>query len=352
MEAGKHPLVNCTGRWLALATRRAKTTEIFICHWLAATEGKTMEWICVDAPASIGNAGPGFDVLGMAVTGPGDRVWARRLPQAGVFIREVMGLSDGIPLDPKLNSVSIAANGVLHALGIREGLELRISKGIPPASGLGSSAASACAGAFAANALFGFSLPKEKLLPFCVESERATSGDAYADNVAASLLGGLVLIQSTDPVEAISLGALEGVHFVVATPRFALTTRESRGVLPADIPMKAAVANLSFVASVVAGLLKKDVQLFGRGIQDYLVEPFRSPLIPGFHAVKAAALEAGALGCAISGAGPSIFAVTENEDIARVVGERMCDGFTKHGLDSVIRLAVMDDQGTKIVSPE
>ncbi|MBW2148326.1 MAG: homoserine kinase [Deltaproteobacteria bacterium] len=311
-----------------------------------------MEWICVAAPASIGNAGPGYDALGVAVTGPGDRVWARRVPQSGIFIKEILGFSHGIPMEPGSNSVGIAARGVLDALGVKEGLELRISKGIPPASGLGSSAASACAGAFAANAVFEYPLPREKLLPFCTESERATSGDAYADNVAASLLGGLVLIQGTDPVEAISLGALEGVYFVVATPRFTLTTRESRGVVPKDIPIKAAVANMSAVASVVAGLLTKDVKLFGRGIQDHLVEPFRSPLIPGFHEIKAAALDAGALGCAISGSGPSIFAVTGSDDVARVVGERMRAGFMEHGLESEIRLAVMDVQGTKIVSPE
>jgi homoserine kinase len=311
-----------------------------------------MDWICVFAPASIGNAGPGFDALGVAVTGPGDMVWARRAPQAGIFIKEILGLSDGIPMEPELNSVGIAAAGVLDALGVHDGLELRIRKGIPSSSGLGSSAASACAGAFAANAVFGSPLPKEKLLPFCLESERATSGDAYADNVAASLLGGLALIQSVDPVEAISLGTLEGVHFVVATPRFSLTTRKSRGVLPKDIPMKAAVANMSAVASVVAGLLKQDVHLFGRGIQDRLVEPFRSSLIPGFHTVKAAALDAGAMGCTISGSGPSIFAVTADEHTARVVGDRMREGFLKHELDSQIRIAVMDHQGTRLVSSE
>jgi homoserine kinase len=311
-----------------------------------------MDWICVSAPASIGNVGPGFDVLGVAVTGPGDRVWARRVPDAGIFIKELSGLSHGIPKEPELNSVGIAARGVLDALGVGEGLELKIEKGIPPASGLGSSAASACAGAFAANAVFGSPLPREKLLPFCVESERATSGDAYADNVAASLLGGLVLIKNFDPVEAVSLGTLEGVHFIIATPRFSLTTRESRGVLPREIPMKAAVANMSAVAAVVAGLSKKDVNLFGQGIHDHLVEPFRSPLIPGFHTVKAAALKAGALGCAISGSGPSIFAVAADEHTARVVGERMRKGFKKHGLNSQIRLAVMDHQGTRLESSE
>jgi len=311
-----------------------------------------MEWTCVFAPASIGNAGPGFDALGVAITGPGDKAWARRVPQGGVFIREILGLSHGIPIESGLNSVGIAARGVLEALGVREGLELRIQKGIPSSSGLGSSAASACAGAFAANVVFGSPLPREKLLPFCVESERATSGDAYADNVAACLLGGLVLIQSYDPLEAVSLGALEGVQFVVATPKFALSTRESRGALPREIPMKAAVANMSAVALVVAGLLKKDVHMFGQGIRDHLVEPFRSPLIPGFHTVKAAALDAGALGCAISGAGPSIFAVATGEPNARVVGDRMREGFMKHGLDSIIRLAVMDHQGTRLASPE
>ena len=311
-----------------------------------------MDWVCVFAPASIGNAGPGFDALGVAITGSGDLVRARRVPEIGIFIKEIKGFSTGIPPDPANNSVGIAARGVMNALGVKEGLELRINKGVPPSGGLGSSAASACAGAFAANEVFGRTFTKEELLPFCVESERATSGDAYADNVAACLLGGLVLVWSFDPIEAVSLGALEDIRFVVVTPNYALSTRRSRGVLPKEIPMRSAVANLSAVASVVAGLLKNDVHLFGQGIRDHLVEPYRSKLIPGFQAVKSAALEAGALGCAISGSGPSIFAVTTDDLTAQTVGERMQEGFRKHGLDSRIRIAVIDREGTSRVSKE
>ena len=303
--------------------------------------------ITVFAPASVGNIGPGFDVLGMALAGLGDTVRARAISGRGVVIREIRGDGDILPKEAGKNTAGIAAARVLAMLKVSSGVELSLEKNIP-GNGLGSSAASAVAGGFAVNALFGSSLSKQELLLPCAAAEAAVSGGYFLDNTAASLLGG---VNVANPVTrtAISLGGLPGALIVVATPRFKLLTARSRKVLPKRVPLPTMVANLSRACAIVAAVGKGDVDLFGRSIVDLVVEPRRAPLIPGFLGVKRAALKAGALGCSISGAGSSVFAVTDDKPKADAIGDAMRRAFERARLECVITVTTIDPKGARII---
>ena len=303
--------------------------------------------VTVFAPASVGNVGPGFDVLGMALAGLGDTVWVRAIPGGKVVIREIRGDGGALPTDARNNTAGIAAALVLRRLKIRSGVELSLEKRIP-GSGLGSSAASAVAGGFAVNALFGSPLSKADLLLLCAEAEAAVSGGYFLDNTAASLFGG---VNVTNPITrtAVPLGGLPGAVVIVATPRYQLLTARSRKVLPKRVPLSAMVANLARACGIVAAVAKQDAELLGRSIVDVVVEPRRARLIPGFDAVKRAALKAGALGCSISGAGSSVFAITTDKALGERIGEAMKRAFARARLESVITVTTIDPEGARIV---
>ena len=304
--------------------------------------------VTVFAPASVGNIGPGFDVLGMALAGLGDTVTARAIPGGKVVIREITGDGGALPKDARKNTAGIAATRVLKQLGATSGVELSLRKDIP-GNGLGSSAASAVAGGFAVNALFGSPLSKTDLLLPCSAAEASVSGGYFLDNTAASLFGG---VNVTNPVtrSAVSLGGLPGAIIVVATPRFKLLTARSRKVLPKRVPLEAMIANLSRACAIVAAVGKGDVELFGRSIVDLVVEPRRAPLIPGFLGVKRAAFKAGALGCSISGAGSSVFAVTNEKAMADSIGDAMRRAFEHARLECVITVTAIDPDGARVIN--
>lgn len=303
--------------------------------------------VAVFAPASIGNIGPGFDVLGMALAGLGDTVEARVIPGGKVVIRDIEGDGGSLPKDARNNTAGIAATRVLKHIGMKSGVELRLRKNIP-GNGLGSSAASAVAGGFAVNALFGSPLSKTDLLLPCAAAEASVSGGYFLDNTAASLFGG---INVTNPMTktAVPLGGLPGAIIVVATPRLMLLTARSRKVLPKRVPLPAMIANLSRACAIVAAVGTGDVGLFGRSIVDVVVEPKRAPLIPGFLSVKRAALKAGALGCSISGAGSSVFAVTDEKSRAAVIGDAMRRAFRRVRLECVVTVTTVDSGGARAV---
>ncbi|MFZ5875938.1 MAG: homoserine kinase [Nitrospirota bacterium] len=303
--------------------------------------------VTVFAPASTGNIGPGFDVLGMALAGLGDTVHARRIPECKVVIREIRGDNGKLPTNARKNTAGIAAAKVLKLLKADAGVELILEKNIP-GNGLGSSAASAIAGGFAVNALFGSPLSKSDLLLPCAAAEASVSGGYFLDNAAASLFGG-VNVTNPETREVISLGGLAGAIIVVATPRYQLLTARSRKVVPKRVPLAAMIANCSRACAIVAAVAKQDVEIFGRSIVDVVVEPARAPLIPGFAAVKRAALKAGALGCSISGAGSSVFAVTTDRETGRQIGDAMQKAFTRSRLESVITVTTIDPDGTRVI---
>ncbi len=300
------------------------------------------------APASIGNIGPGFDVLGMAITGLGDTVWAEKLRGREVEIRAIRGGDGTIPLEADRNTAGIAASGVIRLLKAKQGVGLTLEKNIP-GTGLGSSAASAVAAAVAVNALFGNRLEREELIEPCAAAEHVISGGHFIDNVAASLLGGII-VSHPNQRQAFSIGTLPGLTIVVVTPGHSVLTKISRAVLPDKVPMELVVANMASAAMMIGAVGQKDPRRFGRSIQDLIVEPARAHLIPGFPDVKAAALKAGALGVSISGAGASVFAVTDRKTHARKIGLAMQRVFNQHGISSLITICGIDKRGARVLS--
>lgn len=298
------------------------------------------------APATVANLGPGFDVLGLALREPGDIVIARESNTPGVTIAKIEGDGGKLPLDPTQNTASIAALKTLERAGVSMGVELEIHKGMPLGSGLGSSAASAAAAAFAVNLLVGSPLRKRDLIGPCVDAEAAVSG-RHADNVAPSLLGGLILVRSVDPLDVVRLPAPEGLTAVVVTPEFSLPTREARAVLPEKIALGSMVHNMANVAAMVSACYSGDLALLGRCIRDEIVTPARAGLIPGAEAVMAAALDKGALGSSISGAGPSIFAMCRSLRSARETGDVMVQKFAEAGLKASVVVSAVDCPGAR-----
>lgn len=304
----------------------------------------------VFASATVSNVGPGFDVLGLALGQPGDIVEAEVADLSGVEIVEITGDDGWLTKDPTRNVAGVSAQSVLADLlatgrvgpdpesGRVPGVRLRLHKQMPLASGLGSSAASSVAGALAVNELFGAPLSRRELLTHAVAGERVASGASHADNAAPSLFGGCVLIRSYSPLDLIELPVPERLRVVVAHPHCRVSTAKARALLRGrGFVIEHAVANLGNLGALVAGLFRGDLELIGRSIEDRMVEPLRAALIPGYFPVKNAARQAGALGCSISGSGPSVFAFADSDDAAARVGTAMRDAFRDAaGLDADI----------------
>lgn len=314
----------------------------------------------VFAPATVANLGPGFDVLGLALERPGDLLEAELASRAGVEIVQITGDDGALSTDPDHNVAGRAAAEVLREVRLKpdttgmeggQGLRLWLHKQMPLASGLGSSGASSVAGAVAANELLGRPLAREELLRCAMEGERAASGSPHADNVAPSLLGGIVLIRSYEPLEIVSLPVPSSLWIAVAHPRCELSTAVARAVVNAhQYSISEAVKNLGNMGAFVAALHAGDLQLLGRCIEDALVEPLRAPLIPGFTQVKAAALGGGALGCSIAGAGPSVFALCADESSANRAGATMCEAFrTAARVECDLYVGRVSRQGARVI---
>ncbi len=304
------------------------------------------------APASASNLGPGFDVLGLALPQPGDVVEIEECNRPGVHIAEVFG-APSLSADPTENTAGVAAAAVLRRLERQEssGVRLWLHKQMPLASGLGSSAASSVAAAVAVNQLFGNPLPNKMLIDCALEGEVAASGSAHADNVAPSLLGGIVLIRSLDPSpDLVSLPVPPALRVVVAHPHAEVQTGAARRLVAEHrFEISQTVANLGNVAALVSALHSGDLQLLGRSVQDALVEPIRAPLVPGFDDVKWAAVDAGALGCSISGSGPSVFALADSDQAATAVADAMQAAFLDAGLESDRYLGPVNTRGACVL---
>lgn len=300
------------------------------------------------APGSVGNVGPGLDILGLALDGPGDTVTIRRRGEPGLRIAEP-GHPD-LPTDPARHSAAIAARAVLAAAGADAGfgVEITVVKGLPLAGGQGGSAASAVAGAVAMNALLGSPLGTTQLVLAAMEAETVVAG-RHADNVAPSLLGGLVLIRSLDPPDLIPVPVPPELRVVVVHPHQHLRTLEGRAALPAQVARDLALHQAAQVAALVAGAALGDLRLLGRAIDDRIAEPARAPLLPGFPDAKAAALAAGAYGCSISGSGPSAFAITDSDDAGERVGAAMAAAYRGAGVPGTVRVARADLRGARLL---
>ncbi len=309
------------------------------------------ERVRVFAPATASNLGPGFDVLGLALTRPGDLVEAERRSEPGVEIAEVTGASS-LSTDPATNVVGIAATAALERLGLSDaGVRLRLHKQMPLGSGLGSSAASSVGGAVAVNALFGEKLSAPALVECALRGEAAVSGTAHADNVAPGVLGGIVLIRAVDPLDLVELPVPADLRVVVVRPHSEVLTADARRrVADHRFTIGQAVANLGNLAALVSALYRGDLPLLGRSISDALVEPIRAPLVPGFRRVQDAARDAGALGCSISGSGPSVFAFTDGDDAAAAAADAMQAAFSEAGLESDRYVGPVEARGARVVT--
>lgn len=301
------------------------------------------------APATVANVACAFDVLGFAVEHPGDAVIATFTETPGVVIERVSGDGGKLPLDPSKNTAGVAVSGLLAHLGEKRGAKLAIEKDMPLGSGLGSSAASAAAALVAANALCGNQLKTEQLLPFALEAERVACGTAHADNVAPALLGGFVLIRSYTPLDIVRIPSPPLLHCCVIHPHIEIRTEDARKVLKKQIPLKNAVVQWGNIAGLIAALYSSDYTLLGRSLQDVIIEPERSLLIPGFKEVKQAALQCGALGCSISGSGPSIFALTSDRATADKAAKKMAEEFSTRGIASDIFVSGINTRGAHVI---
>ena len=278
------------------------------------------------APATISNLGPGFDVLGVALHRPGDFVLARRQAEPGLEF-SVRTAQAQVPLESKSNVAAYVAEQILAEVKPPFGIRMELEKAMPIGSGLGSSAASSVASAMAVNALLPKPLEKTDLLRFALQGELFACGSLHADNAAPSLLGGGCLIRSYDPVDVIPIPVDPSLVWVVIHPHVVVLTKKSRAILPHQIPLRTAVRQWGNVAGLVLGLAGGDKELIRRSVEDVIMEPLRSKLIPGFDAVKECALAAGALGCSISGSGPSVFSIASSMQSAKVISAAMVRAF-------------------------
>ncbi len=313
------------------------------------------------ASATIGNVACGFDVLGFAITEPGDEVIltlredsTEKLP---VSITSISGDGGALPRDPKKNTSSFVVLKFLEyirthkKLDFKGHIELELKKNLPLSSGMGSSAASAAAALAAANELFGKPCNKMELVNFAIEGERVACGSAHADNAAPAMLGNFVLIRSYNPIDLITIPPPDNLFCTLSHPHIEVRTAYARSVLPRTVSLKTATEQWGNVGALISGLLTSDYELIGRSLVDVIAEPKRALLIPGFYAVKNAALEAGALGCSIAGSGPSIFAFSSSPETAAKVGEAMQNAFLniRENLQSDIWISPVCKEGAKVI---
>lgn len=290
-----------------------------------------MSAVTAFAPASIGNVAVGFDILGQSIAGVGDRASVRRIDEPLVRIEAIRGCVRNLPLDAPGNTAGRALIALREALDLPYGFALELDKGIALGSGMGGSAASCVAALVAANALLDRPMTREQLYPLALEGEAVASGSRHGDNVAPMLLGGLVLAAGG---RLVRIGVPDAWRSLVVHPDAVLETRRAREALRGSYTLEEFVAQSGNLALVLAGCDRGDADLVRAGLADVLVEPRRAALIPGFHAVKQAALDHDAMGAAISGAGPSVFAWFENRTAAEAAAPAMCGAFEQAGFAS------------------
>jgi homoserine kinase len=302
-----------------------------------------MKSIRVFCPGTIANVSCGFDVLGLSLAGVGEYMTVTQTPTKGITISEITG--QDLPLETAKNVAGVAGLALLEALGSEAGFDIKIEKKIKAGSGIGSSAASSAGAVWAINHLLGNPYTTIELIPFAMEGERLASGVAHADNVAPALLGGFTLVRSTDPLDVVSLPSPRELYATVIHPQIEIKTADSRRILKSSLSLKDAITQWGNVGGLVAGLYREDYELIGRSLQDVVIEPVRSILIPGFDEIKAAALNAGALGCGISGSGPSVFALSKGKDKAHEVAQQLKEVYTPMGIPFDIHISNINEKG-------
>ena len=300
----------------------------------------------VKIPATVANLVCGFDILGMAIQDPFDEMEVTLSEQPGLRIKHTD--SFGLPTDPEKNVAGVSLLALMEAYGKNIGFDVEIRKYIKPGSGLGSSAASAAGAVVAANHLLDDFFSKDDLVRFAMNGEKLASGVKHADNIAPCIYGGVVLIRSIFPLDIIPLTA-PPLFVTVVHPQIEVKTSDARQILRKEVQLKDAIQQWGNIAGLVTGFLKNDYELIGRSLEDVLIEPVRSILIPGFDEIKKRSIEAGALGGGISGSGPSIFMLSEDEQTAKDVAVAMTDVYNKIGIEFKTYVTTMNNEGVKII---
>jgi homoserine kinase len=301
------------------------------------------------APASVGNVGVGFDILGHSMAGAGDRAEVRMIDEPVVRIAAIDGAVTDLPRDPRRNTAGMALLALREALSLPHGFELILHKGIPLGSGMGGSAASCVAALVAANALLDRPLSRDALYPFALEGEAVASGSRHGDNLGSMLLGGLVLATHD---RLLRIPVPRDWHCALVHPHCVLETRRARAALVGDYALDAFVAQSANLALVLAGCFRGDAALVRDGLRDVLVEPRRAALVPGFARVKQAALDQRALGASISGGGPSVFGWYEDRKDAEAAAAAMQGAFASEGLQSDAFVAPVESPAAALIDAE
>jgi homoserine kinase len=307
-----------------------------------------LDEVKVFAPGSVSNVGCGFDILGFAIDGVGDEMVLKKNDKKKIIIHPVNGY-ENLPTDPKKNVAGVAVQALLDDLGSDQGFDVEIVKNIKPGSGIGSSAASAAGAVVAANELLGNPYSRMQLVDFAMIGEEVASGDIHADNVAPATLGGFCLIRGYNPLDVIHINPPKDLWCAVIHPQIEIKTKESRELLSPEIPLKKAIRQWGNVAGLMSGLYTSNYELIGRSLEDHIVEPQRKVLIPEFDELKLSVMEAGALGCSISGSGPSVFALANGKETADVVAAAMDTVFKRTELEYKIYVSKVSDAGVKIL---
>jgi homoserine kinase len=303
------------------------------------------------APATVSNVACGFDVLGFALHEPGDRVTATWAESSGVHISDISGDAGRLPRDATRNTAGVAAAALLRMTGETRGVSLSIAKGLPLSSGLGGSAASAAAAVVAVDALIGARSTPEALMACALEGESHGAGSAHGDNIAPSICGGFVLVRRVNPPDIVRLPVPAGLTAVVIHPDLEIETAKARALLGSTVPLRDAVQQWANLGAFVHGLHTGDFNLISRSLEDTIAEPRRAPLVPGLAAIKRAATDAGALGCSLSGSGPSLFALCVGQAVASRVAEAMEAAVRRHiGRNSQTYISDVARQGARVLS--
>ena len=306
-----------------------------------------MNEIKIFCPATIANLNCGFDVMGLCLETIGDEMIIRKSSEKGIRITKITGAD--LPLETEKNVAGVAALALLQKVNIDYGFEIEIHKKIKAGSGIGSSSASAAGAVFGINELLGKPFTKHELVDFAMKGEVIASGSEHADNVAPCLLGGFTLVRGYNPLEVIRMDSPSELYAVVLHPHIEVKTSDSRAVLSPMISLKSAITQWGNLGGLIAGIYTSDYGLIGRSLQDVIIEPLRKQLIPNFDVVKNAALQNGALGSGISGAGPSIFALCKGQEAAKKVAYAMSESYLNTGIAFDIHVSKINPEGTSIM---
>lgn len=302
----------------------------------------------VFSPASVANVSCGFDVLGFAMDKIGDTIEIEKNSSSKITIEKIEGPGN-LSTDPDKNICGVVAKAMLKKLESTNGLNIHLTKGILPGSGLGSSAASSAVTAFAVNELYNKPFSQKELVEFAMLGEKLASGTAHADNVAPALLGGFVAVRSYTPLDTIKIPVPSELYCVVIHPKIELRTELSRNILKKHVELTTAIKQWGNVAGLIAGLYSNDYDLIGRSLEDFIIEPIRSVLIPGFNEITNAAKESGALGCGISGSGPSIFSLCKGSVKANEIAQNIRQVAEKLNVSFDIHISKISEKGTRII---